>query len=153
MGVRIRPVVIVLAILTCVAAQAIAETSQLKVYGYFSTRYEQVYQEPGLDDNGVTLYQDGAGEWSHPSYNLMLQQELGEKFKAFVNLNGAGASTVDIRNMWGEVAFNSLARVRVGKMYRKFGLYNEILDAVPTYIGIEPPELFDGNHLLISRTT
>jgi len=32
-------------------------------------------------------------------------------------------------------------------------LYNEILDAVPTYIGIEPPELFDKDHLILSRET
>ena len=53
----------------------------------------------------------------------------------------------------GELSVSDHFNVRVGKIYRKFGLYNEILDAVPTYIGIEPPELFDSDHLLISRTT
>jgi hypothetical protein len=43
--------------------------------------------------------------------------------------------------------------LRLGKIYRKFGLYNEVLDAVPTYYGIEPPELFDFDHLVLTRTT
>ncbi len=43
--------------------------------------------------------------------------------------------------------------IRWGKTYRPFGLYNEILDAVPTYIGIEPPEIFDKDHLMLTRTT
>jgi hypothetical protein len=33
--------------------------------------------------------------------------------------------------------------LRPGKIYRQFGLCDEILDAVPAYYGIEPPELFD----------
>jgi hypothetical protein len=43
--------------------------------------------------------------------------------------------------------------IRAGKTYRRFGLYNEILDAVPTFIGIESPELFDKDHLMLTRTT
>ena len=43
--------------------------------------------------------------------------------------------------------------IRAGKTYRRFGLYNEILDAVPTFIGVEPPELFDKDHLFLTRTT
>ena len=58
-----------------------------------------------------------------------------------------------MRNIWGEYMHNQYLNVRVGKTYRRFGLYNEMLDAVPTYMGIEPPELFDGDHLIVSRTT
>jgi len=38
-------------------------------------------------------------------------------------------------------------------MYRKFGLYNERLDQIPTFIGIEPPEMLDTDHLFLTRTT
>lgn len=44
-------------------------------------------------------------------------------------------------------------QVRTGRMYRRFGLYNERLDQIPTFMGIEPPELFDTDHLFLSRTT
>ena len=58
-----------------------------------------------------------------------------------------------MRNFWGEYTLDQRFRLRIGKMYRKFGLYNELLDAVPVYFGIEPPELFDKDHLIVSRTT
>jgi hypothetical protein len=83
----------------------------------------------------------------------MIQDRISDKFKAFLNLNGSGAGTLDVRNIWGEYAPTPRFNVRVGKIYRFFGLYNEILDAVPTYFGIEPPELFDSDHLILSRTT
>jgi hypothetical protein len=38
-------------------------------------------------------------------------------------------------------------------MYRKFGLYNERLDQIPTFIGIEAPEMLDSDHLFLTRTT
>ena len=43
--------------------------------------------------------------------------------------------------------------VKLGRIYRVFGLYNEKLDQIPTFIGIEPPELFDQDHLFLPRTT
>lgn len=83
----------------------------------------------------------------------MIQNQIDEKTKVFVNLNGSGASTIDVKNLWGEYRVNQYANIRLGKSYRRFGLYNEYLDAVPTYIGIEPPELFDKDHLILSRET
>lgn len=149
---RILPLILVLA-LVAIGSEAFADRSQLQVYGYFASRYEKVYSEPDLNESGATINVDSPGEWTIPSYNLMLQQDIGDGFRAFINLSGAGGESIELRNMWGEYTFNSYAALRIGKMYRRFGLYNEILDAVPTYIGIEPPELFDGDHLLISRTT
>jgi len=149
---RVLPLVLAVA-LVAIGVEAFAETSPLQVYGYFATRFEKTYSEPGLNSSGLTVNSDAPGEWSNPSYNLMLQQDIGDGFRAFANLSGAGGGNIELQNMWGEYAFNRYAHFRVGKMYRTFGLYNEILDAVPTYIGIEPPELFDGDHLMISRTT
>ena len=39
--------------------------------------------------------------------------------------------------------FSDHFKLRTGKIYRPFGQFNELLDAVPTYLGMEPPELFD----------
>jgi len=151
MRARSWSLMIALGLLICAGTAAVA--SPLMQYGYFASRYERTFNEPGLAEDGATVYNDAPGEWSHPSFNLMFQQQINDKVKAYLNLNGSGAGTIDVRNLWGEYAFSPLFRVRVGKIYRTFGLYNEILDAVPTYLGIEPPELFDGDHLLISRTT
>lgn len=143
--------VVALGLLVCATAAATA--SPLKQYGYFSSRYERTFNEPALDDLGATIYEDAPGEWTHPSLNLMFQQQVNDKVKAYLNINGSGAGTLDVRNMWGEYAFSRALAVRVGKIYRTLGLYNEILDAVPMYIGIEAPELFDADHLMVSRTT
>lgn len=134
------------------APVAAGAQDDLRVYGYFSTRLEKSLQVP--DWNGSAVVKESAPkEWSQPFFNVMVQHQIDSKFKAFVNLNGAKAGALDVRNMWGEFTVSNKLNVRIGKIYRKFGLYNEVLDAVPTYYGIEPPETFDGDHLLISRTT
>ena len=133
-----------------VGASDLKSQSKLDIYGYFSTRYEKTFETSG--QNGIIAPADPSA-WTYPSFNLMMQYTPAQKFKIFVNLNGANVSTVDVRNLWGEYSASSYLTVRVGKMYRKFGLYNEILDAVPTYYGIEPPEIFDTDHLIVSRTT
>jgi len=89
-----------------------------------------------------------------------VQGSISNKYRYFINLAAPGAGghssdeAVGVRNAWVEmpVAGRFLA-VRFGKMYRRFGLYNEMLDATPTFIGIEPPELFDKDHLMVTRTT
>ncbi len=83
----------------------------------------------------------------------MVKSRKGDKYSSYLNLNASG-ETVQTRNAWVEMKLKQdLLKFRIGKLYRPFGLYNERLDAVPTYIGIEPPELFDGDHLLLTRTT
>jgi hypothetical protein len=131
-------------------AQSGFAQNQLSIYGYFSTRYEKQFETK----NSIGVIDEASpSEWTYPFFNLMLQHQVNDNIKVFVNLNGADASNLDVRNFWGDYSFADYLSVRLGKIYRKFGLYNEILDAVPTYYGIEPPELFDGDHLLISRTT
>ncbi len=131
--------------------KAVAQ-QQMSVYGYFSTRLEKVYNEPGL--NGTQVVKESPPrEFSHPFFNVMFQHQMADRFKAYVNLNGSGAGEIDVRNVWGEYSASQYANFRFGKIYRRFGLYNEILDAVPSYYGIEPPEAFDQDHLLITRTT
>ena len=148
---RIRGVGLALA-LTVFAADGIVAQSSLTTYGYMSSRWEKVFSEPSVS-GGQIVRESPPAEFSHPSFNLMMQQNLGNRFRAYINLSGEDASTVSVRNMWGEYSFDRKLAIRFGPQYRKFGLYNEILDAVPTYYGIEPPEMFDGDHFMISRTT
>ena len=64
-----------------------------------------------------------------------------------------GAEALEIRNAYGNFLIKDFFQIRIGKMYRNFGLYNSKLDQIPTFIGIEPPELFDTDHLFLTRTT
>lgn len=125
---------------------------KLRLYGYFSTRYEKVFSFPSVDQ-GRVVTRDEPGEWSTPFFHLMVQSEPTERLRLFVNINGAGGDELALANFWGEYRFRENLSLRLGKTYRRFGLYNEILDAVPSYAGVEPPELFDRDHLLLSRTT
>lgn len=128
------------------------DRKSLSIFGYFSTRIEKVLGEPSVE-NGRTVKRDTPAEFGYPFFNIMLEHQLNERFKIFINLNGSGAEEIEVRNFWGEYAAAGWLNLRLGKIYRRLGLYNEILDAVPSYYGIEPPELFDTDHLLISRTT
>tara|TARA_R110002073_G_scaffold7456_1_gene42360 strand:- start:22010 stop:23254 length:1245 start_codon:yes stop_codon:yes gene_type:complete len=127
--------------------------SDVKIYGYLAWRVEKVWEELSIDALGNTDTTDAPREITVPSFNVMMQSKVGDRAKVFINLNGSDADNVDVSNVWGEYRINQYVNLRVGETYRKFGLYNEILDAVPTYMGIEPPELFDKDHLILSRTT
>jgi len=130
-----------------------ADDDGTNLYGYLAWRVEKVWDELSIDGDGNTVTEDAPREISLPFFHIMAQEDIGEDFRFFINLAGGGAEDLEVRNVWGEWSYNQYLNVRLGKMYRRFGLYNEILDAVPTYIGIEPPELFDNDHLILSRTT
>ncbi len=133
-------------------ASGVEAQSDLITYGYFASRWEKVFDEPSLV-NGEVFTESPPAEFSQPFFHIMMQQNLGNRFRMFMNLAGPDAQTVEVRNVWGEYSFDRKLAIRFGPQYRKFGLYNEILDAVPTYYGIEAPEMFDNDHLMISRTT
>ena len=125
--------------------------TDLDIYGYFSSRFEKTYNEPSLNNGSITE-ESAPAEIGLEGFNLMMQQSLNKKFRMYLNFNGAD-DVLELVNYFGEYSHSQLINIRVGKIYRRFGLYNEMLDAVPTYFGIEPPEIFDGDHLMISRTT
>lgn len=127
--------------------------ADINLYGYLSWRIEKVWDELAVDDTGQTVTEDAPREIALPSFNVMMLHNVADNVKFFANLNGADAEEITVSNAWGEYQVNDAFNVRLGKTYRRFGLYNEMLDAVPTYIGIEPPELFDKDHLILSRET
>jgi hypothetical protein len=132
-----------------------------KLYGFIDSYWEKTGKTPeSIGDDGETNYEANAHEFDVLNLHVMVQGALYEKYRFFVNLAapGSGSTTEDgyvqVRNAWVEAPlWGRYINVRAGKTYRRFGLYNEILDAVPTFIGIEPPEIFDRDHLMVTRTT
>lgn len=132
-----------------------------RFYGYIDSYWEKVANTPaGVNGAGDTVFESNPHEFDVLNLHVMVQGTILNRFRYFVNLAGpgSGGSTSDtaiaIRNAWVEADIvRDAFVVRVGKTYRRFGLYNEILDATPTFIGIEPPELFDNDHLMLTRTT
>jgi len=135
--------------------------SSVRLYGFIEGYFEKVSQTPaGVADDGSTVFEQNPHEFDVANLNVMVQGTIGREFRYFVNLAapGSGSPSSDeaivLRNAWVEMPIVADALVlRLGKTYRRFGIYNEILDASPTFIGIEAPELFDGDHLLLTRTT
>lgn len=126
-----------------------------RLYGVIDAYWEQVFNEiAGVDEDGDTIKESPPNEFDIPNLTLNVQGTLADRYSYFLTLAFPGASEIDPRSAWVNASlYGDYIAVRAGKMYRKFGIYNEILDAVPTYMGIEPPELFDGDHLLLTRTT
>lgn len=125
---------------------------KLTLYGYFDTTLERSLNVPELDKNGKTTYENPFMEWSNPNFHIYASTNLNENTEVLFNL-ARDNENIEIRNAWGNLKVNDLFQVRVGKMYRRFDLFNERLDQIPTFLGIEPPELFDRDHLLVPRTT
>jgi hypothetical protein len=136
------------------------EVFTARLYGYVDAHFEKSQAQPGLDEMGNTAGSKQAAEFDVTNLNIMLQGRIYGRYRYFINLSapGSGSPTEDaavgLRNGWVEFpVYRDFFNFRIGKTYRRFGLYNEILDATPTFIGIEPPEMFDSDHLMLTRTT
>lgn len=148
-----RNILLTSVVLTSVSQVSAAEEMNTRVYGYINAYWEDVQDQPGLNNTGQNTKLSNPAEFNVPNVHLIVQSKF-EMFKTYLNLSAADAGTASVNNAWVESdLYGDYLKFRLGKLYRPFGLYNEILDAVPTYIGIEPPELFDGDHLMLTRTT
>jgi len=127
---------------------------RFKFYGYIDAYEEKTFRVPSVNDSGTTSHQDVPFEWN-PARNFHLygSGNLTDNIDVLINIARISGDGLEIRNAWGNFKIKKQFQVRVGKMYRRFGLYNERLDQIPTFIGIEPPELFDVDHLFLTRTT
>ncbi len=135
---------LIVILIVAIGVGTIQASTGIKTYGYFSVNYEDVGKLPDKTNS--------PGEFTYPHLNLMFQATSGNNFRTYVNLSGDDADVINVRNYWGEYVYRDYLKFRAGKIYRPFDLFNEKLDAVPTYLGIEPPELFDKDHLLLPRT-
>ncbi len=131
----------------------------VKLYGFVDGYFEKVAGIPTLSADGDIVREFQPHELDVLNFNIMGQGVLAGRYRFFFNLAGPGAGgltdrPVQVRNAWVEAApAGDRIALRIGKTYRRFGLYNEILDAVPTFIGIEPPEVLDPDRPLLPRTT
>ena len=134
-------------------------TFDTKLYGFVESYWETTSLIPDLDDDGNTIRRPASHRFSVRSMNVMVQGTIRNRYRYFINLaledpGRLDTKFLDVRNAWVEMPlWQGYVILRAGKTYRRFGLYNEILDAIPTFIGIEPPGLFDPDHLLLTRTT
>jgi hypothetical protein len=123
------------------------------LYGYINSNFQKTFNYPTLADDGSTRTDSDPAEWSPVrNFHIYGKGNFTRKISYLFNL-AYNDDLLEVRNAWGNFAFRDGLQIRVGKMYRKFGLYNERLDQIPTFIGIEPPEMLDSDHLFLTRTT
>jgi hypothetical protein len=145
--------VVVFLFLSSLASMATPQ-KDINIFGYFSVNLENVWEAPlGVDASGKTTYENTPAEYSYPHFDLMLLSTPTDRIKIFVDIGYMDKDALELVNYFGEYSFSDALYVSAGKRLRQFGLFNEILQAVPTYLGIEPPELFDKDHLMLPRNT
>ncbi|WPP52287.1 hypothetical protein [Catalinimonas niigatensis] len=127
---------------------------QFKLYGFINSNVEKVMNVPGRDTEGNTITVSEPVSWSPvQNFHIYGSGNITKNIMVFFNLARTDKDGLEVRNAYGNFRLTELFQIRAGKMYRRFGLYNEKLDQIPTFIGIEPPELFDNDHLFLERTT
>lgn len=123
------------------------------LYGYINSNFQKTFAYPSVAPDGTTERSDDPYEWDPVrNFHIYGKGNLTSKIGYLFNIAGSD-DAIEIRNAWGNFAIRDAFQIRVGKMYRKFGLYNERLDQIPTFIGIEAPEMLDTDHLFLTRTT
>jgi hypothetical protein len=123
------------------------------LYGYINANLQKTFDYPSYGADGKTKRMSDPTEWTPvKNFHIYGTGNLNSKISYLFNL-AYNDDIIEVRNAWGNFAVNEKLQLRVGKMYRKFGLYNERLDQIPTFIGIEAPEMLDADHLFLMRTT
>jgi hypothetical protein len=136
-----------------------------RIYGYLNSFLDRIapatFERPLAYDRatGEVLKSQEPTAFNVDAF-FMVQGTIGHRYRFFLNVAALGAgdpvgsTPIELRNAWVETSiYGQALAVRVGRMYRRFGLYNELLDATPTFIGIKEPEILDEDHLMITRTT
>jgi hypothetical protein len=134
------------------------------IYGFIDTQYRDLAFSAGLpaeEEARLPAELREEKDTFNINLNVMFQGNVFEKYHWFLNLGALGAGdpadgdvAIGIRNAWVELPlYRERLLLRAGKTYRRFGLYNEILDAAPTFPGVEQPEFLVEGQLMLTRTT
>jgi hypothetical protein len=123
------------------------------LYDFINANVEKVMNVPSVNGENQTVTASEPISWSPvQNFHLYGSGNLSKNIGVFFNL-AYNDGAIEVREAYGNFKLSNAWQIRVGQMYRQFGLYNERLDQIPTFVGIEPPELFDTDHLFLTRTT
>ncbi len=113
-------------------------TSKLTINGYSGFEFEKQIEEEG---NG-----DPNGSFDADLFDLVLNFQVTDAIRVSTDLTWEhGTATeedfgnVAVEYAFVEYAFSDLMKVRVGKMFTPFGIYNEIHTAKPAFLSVKEP--------------
>ncbi len=113
-------------------------TSKLTINGYSGFEFEKQLDEDGAGDPN--------GSFDADLFDLVLNFQVTDKIRVSTDLTWEhGAATEDdfgnvaVEYAFVEYAFSDLVKVRVGKMFIPYGIYNEIHTAKPAFLSVKEP--------------
>jgi hypothetical protein len=113
-------------------------TSKLTINGYSGFEFEKQIEEEGDGDPN--------GSFDADLFDLVLNFQVTDKIRVSSDLTWEhGTATEDdfgnvaVEYAFVEYAFSDLLKVRVGKMFVPFGIYNEIHTAKPAFLSVKEP--------------
>lgn len=109
-----------------------------RIDGYFSLEFERQLEKKGRGDPNGSIDAD--------LFDLVLNWAANDHVRLAADLTWEhgpatedGRGNVGVEYAWVEYAFADWARVRGGKMFTPFGIYNEIHTAKPTFLSVKEP--------------
>ncbi|MGH9337217.1 MAG: porin, partial [Vicinamibacteria bacterium] len=112
--------------------------SKLTINGYSGFEFEKQIEDEGAGDPN--------GSFDADLFDLVLNFQVTDKIRVSTDLTWEhGAATeedfgnVAVEYAFVEYAFTDLFKVRVGKMFTPFGIYNEIHTAKPAFLTVKEP--------------
>ncbi len=141
----------VLALLLCIPAAQTAPIDNISINGYLSVEYEK---NVSGDDEG-----DASGSFDMDLIDIVFNIQATDKLRIATDFTWEhGAASEDDRgNVAVEYAFaeysifGDIAKIRAGKMFTNFGIYNEIHTAKPATLTVKEPQSTNKNNKLGSE--
>ena len=127
-----------------------SKSMKLTFYGFLDQSVEKYFNTKGTE---AYQYKNENLELTRPSFHLYGVSHLTNKVTLFFNLGHSSKDVIEIENVWGNFKFDEAFQLRIGKMYRRFDLFNERLDQTAAIIGIDPPELYDPSQYMVPILT
>ncbi len=115
-----------------------ADLDRISINGYASFEFEQ---QTSAEGNG-----DPNGSFDADLFDLVFNIQVGDRIRAAADVTWehGPASEDNFGNValeYGfiEYSFSDLAKVRVGKMFTPYGIFNEIHTAKPAFLAVKEP--------------
>ncbi len=141
---KITTTVLFISFLT-LCCEAIELHPKLKVNGYSSFEYEYMFDDKGKGDPN--------GSFDADLFDLVFNIFPTDRLRVAADLtweHGSasedGRGNVALEYAFGEYTVKDSVRVRAGKMFSNFGIYNEIHTAKPAFLTVKEPQSTNKNH-------
>lgn len=123
---------------------------RIRINGYTSFEFEKQLEKKG-NGNG-----DPNGSFDADGFDLVLNIHASERVRAALDLGlEHGVATEDSRGNvameygFVEYAFSDMLKLRVGKMFTPFGVFNEIHTAKPAFLSVKEAASLNKNERIV----